>query len=81
MNFAGEVKVMINTKESLLEYLQKLCTQMNDIEMRNICTELLSEYFIAGDAITALSLFSKWDKNALFIASRETDFFYKNLCL
>lgn len=39
---------------------------------------ILSEYFIAGDAITALSLFSKWDKNALFIASRETDFFYKN---
>ncbi len=39
---------------------------------------IISEYFIAGDAITALNLFSKWNKNALFIASRETDFFYKN---
>jgi len=39
---------------------------------------IISEYFIAGDAITALNLFSKWDKNALFIASRVTDLFYKN---
>ena len=39
---------------------------------------VLSEYFIAGDAITSLNLFSKWDKNALFIASRETDYYFKN---
>lgn len=34
----------LSDTRSVLEYLQKLCTQMNDIEMRNICTELLSEY-------------------------------------
>lgn len=39
---------------------------------------IISENFYAGDAITGLNLFSKWDRNNLFIASRKTSFFYKN---
>ena len=39
---------------------------------------ILSENFIAGDAITGLNLFSKWDKRSKYIASRHTLFFYKN---
>lgn len=46
--------------------------------MNNPQILIISETFIAGDAITALNLFSKWDRSALFVASRETDFFYKN---
>ena len=32
---------------------------------------IISEFFEAGDAITTLSLFSKWDKTNIFCASRE----------
>ena len=32
MNFAGEVKVMINTKESLLEYLQNRISDKSSLE-------------------------------------------------
>ena len=39
---------------------------------------LLSESFCAGDAITGLNLFSKWNKQNLYIASRKTICFYKN---
>lgn len=39
---------------------------------------ILSEWFVAGDAVTALNLFSEWDKNDLFCASRRDDFFADN---
>lgn len=39
---------------------------------------LISERFSAGDAITGLNLFSKWNKSQLYIASLNTSFFYGN---
>lgn len=39
---------------------------------------ILSEWFVAGDAVTALNLFSGWDKNDLYCASRRDDFFGDN---
>lgn len=34
----------LSDSRSVLEYLQKLCSQMDDTEMQNICTQLLSDY-------------------------------------
>lgn len=39
---------------------------------------ILSENFSAGDAITTLNLFCKWDKSDLYCASRNASYFHGN---
>lgn len=39
---------------------------------------IICEQFISGNAITALNLFSKWDKQSLYCISRYNDFFSNN---
>lgn len=41
---------------------------------------IISEFFEAGDAVTTLSLFSRWDKNNLFCASRELNNHSSSFC-